>query len=530
VKIPVSGRTLLASLALLIGACGGGSSSPAPTPTPTPAGIPYTAGVFQPAASFAAQCQVPRTGNDPDGMAYPDRQGSIAAENHFLRSWTNDLYLWYSEVPDTNPSSTATTAAYFDTQKTPVVLPSGQNKDKFHFTYSSREWYDLTHGTSVDFGINWIAVSTRPPRKFQVSFVEPGSPAANAGITRGAELQTVDGVDFVNDNTNTGLNTINNGLFPTAIGQAHNFILKVRGTGATQGYSLTSASITINSIPIAPRIIPTVTGNVGYLLFTTHAVNSAEQDLITAINTLKTANVTDLVLDLRYNGGGYLDLASELAYMIAGPNNVGGKTFELIQFNSKHPATNPIRNTPIAPVPFYSTTQGFSVTQGQALPTLNLSKLYVLTTKDTCSASESVMNSLRGAGVTVYQIGGDTCGKPYGFYPQDNCGTTYFSIQFRGVNAVGFGDYAEGFTVNRANAVPLAKLPGCTATDDLTRDLGDLNEEQLHVATVFRETGACTGTAPLAADRVHAASSAVGESGTAIVPPSHPWRDNRILR
>ena len=46
----------------------------------------------------------------------------------------------------------------------------------------------------------------------------------------------------------------------------------------------------------------------------------------------------------------------------------------------------------------------------------------------------------------VVQIGATTCGKPYGFYPTDNCGTTYFTIQFRGVNAAGFGDYPDGFS------------------------------------------------------------------------------------
>ena len=54
--------------------------------------------------------------------------------------------------------------------------------------------------------------------------------------------------------------------------------------------------------------------------------------------------------------------------------------------------------------------------------------------------------------MTVYQIGLTTCGKPYGFYPEDNCGTTYFSIQFRGVNELGFGDYPDGFSATRTAA------------------------------------------------------------------------------
>ena len=63
--------------------------------------------------------------------------------------------------------------------------------------------------------------------------------------------------------------------------------------------------------------------------------------LINAINTLKAANVTDLVLDIRYNGGGYLDIASELAFMIAGSARTAGRTFEQLVFNAQAPDRDP---------------------------------------------------------------------------------------------------------------------------------------------------------------------------------------------
>src|SRR4029078_1056346 len=90
-------------------------------------------------------------------------------------------------------------------------------------------------------------------------------------------------------------------------------------------------------------------------------------------------------------------------------------------------------------------TQGLSGRSGQPLPTLDLGRVFVLTSADTCSASEAIINGLRGAGVALQLMGSTTCGKPYGFYPHDNCGTTYFAIQFQGVNFLGFGDYADGF-------------------------------------------------------------------------------------
>ena len=156
------------------------------------------------------------------------------------------------------------------------------------------------------------------------------------------------------------------------------------------------------------------------------------------------AGIDDLVLDLRYNGGGWLDIASELAYMIAGPVPTAGQIFDELTWNDKHPATDPVTGQALAPTPFYATALGapFNGTPGQALPTLDLPRVYVLTGNGTCSASEAIMNGLRGVGVEVIQIGSTTCGKPYGFYPTDNCGTTYFTIQFKGSNALGFGDYS----------------------------------------------------------------------------------------
>jgi hypothetical protein len=89
------------------------------------------------------------------------------------------------------------------------------------------------------------------------------------------------------------------------------------------------------------------------------------------------------------------------------------------------------------------------------------------------------MNGLAGVGVQVIQIGSTTCGKPYGFYPQDNCGTTYFSIEFQGVNAKGFGGYPDGFAPGGSGA---ASFSGCTVNDDFTHQLGDPNESLLFVA------------------------------------------------
>jgi carboxyl-terminal processing protease len=236
--------------------------------------------------------------------------------------------------------------------------------------------------------------------------------------------------------------------------------------------------------------------------------------------------VDDLVLDIRYNGGGYLDIASELAYMIAGPARTSGSTFEQLQFNDKHPITNPVTGQSITPTPFLDRSQGFSNTfaANQQLPSLNLTRVYVLTGSNTCSASESIINGLRGVDVEVIQIGATTCGKPYGFYPTDNCGTTYFSIQFRGVNAKNFGDYTDGFVPSSTGNTG-AQVKGCSVADDFTKELGDPAENRLESALGHQATGTCFA---LASEPDEFGMKPL--SATEGVTPKPVWRTNRILR
>src|ERR1700741_5442393 len=125
---------LLGALAALSACGGGGGGGGGGNAAAGPSASGWTAGVFMSAANFAAQCAAPRSGIDPTtGGPFPDVQGSTLSENNWLRSWTNDLYLWYDEVIDRDPALFST-AAYFDVLKTGFTTPSGQPKDKFHFT------------------------------------------------------------------------------------------------------------------------------------------------------------------------------------------------------------------------------------------------------------------------------------------------------------------------------------------------------------------------------------------------------------
>jgi len=167
-----------------------------------------------------------------------------------------------------------------------------------------------------------------------------------------------------------------------------------------------------------------------------------------------------------------------------------GKTFSELQFNDKYPSQNPITGRTLSPSLFTNKAPGFVVSTNTSLPMLNLNRVVVISGSGTCSASEAVINGLRGVGVEVILIGDTTCGKPYGFYGIDNCGTTYFTVQFRGVNAIGFGDYTDGFSPPGATYQG-EELPGCFVADDLTKQLGDPDEGRLAAALGYLDAGSC---------------------------------------
>jgi hypothetical protein len=514
----------LALAAAVMGCGGGGGDAVGGPPAGGPPASGWTAGSFLPASSFAGKCVNPRSGTNPDtGQPYNETRGTATDENNFLRSWSNDLYLWYNEIVDRDPSLYAT-PDYFNLQKTNATTPSGRAKDRFHFTYSTAEWLSLSQsGVEAGYGPLWAVVAAQPPRRIVVAYTEPGSPAANnPAFGRGAEVLRVDGVDVVSSNTQADIDTFVAGLYPASVGEAHTFVTRDR-FGTQRTVTLTSAAVTKTPVLVS-SVINWNGGKVGYLLFNDHIL-TAEQQLIAAIDQMRTAGINDLVLDVRYNGGGYLFIASQLAYMIAGPARASGRTFEKLQFNGKHTSVNPVTGQPLTPVPFLSTT---SANPPQPLPTLNLPRVYVVTGASTCSASESIINGLRGVGVQVIQIGSTTCGKPYGFYPQDNCGTTYFSIQFKGVNDVGFGDYADGFAPNNAPGIGGERVLGCSVADDFNDDLGATTEDRLQAALNHSIGGTCPAPTGQKPSLTKPTNEAAAEDPDVVIRKS-PFLTNRIL-
>jgi C-terminal processing protease CtpA/Prc len=453
----------LAALAAALAGCGGGTSTPAASPGPAPAPIeqpppPSPAPEEEKDLGYYIDRCVAKPGSTP---------GTVQDEQHFLRLWIDATYLWYREVPALDIKAFPTPVDYFNALKTPALTSAGRPKDRYHFSYPDARWNELSSGQQQGYGITWVKRGDGLPRDWRIATVEPQAPADKAGLRRGDRLLSIDGIDFL-ESTGDAVTALNAALSPHA-GESHRFVLE-------RGGERLDATLVAAVAPIEPvrntRVIDTPNGRVGYLTFNSH-IAAAEAPLGTAFATLRDAGVTDLVLDMRYNGGGLLTIASKLSYMIAGAGATAGKTFEQTIANDKTP--------PGKPVPFHDTSS-----RGTALPALNLKRVFVLAGPGTCSASESVINGLRGIDVEVHLIGGQTCGKPYAFLPTSHCGTTYFAIQYQGINAKGFGAYDDGFA------------PTCPVADDLAHPLGSTDEALLATALHYRAAGSCPVPPPAA--------------------------------
>jgi hypothetical protein len=385
---------LYAAVVVALAGCGGGGGDGPGTPA------------FAPSASLANMCTL-------------DEQKS------FVRSYLDEVYLWYDEIPTVNPAPFKTIASYFDALLVKTLDAAGLPKDRFSAALP-------------------VAVADA---QMSAAFGQPSSALPGKAL-------------------------------------------------AANGQSVA-----------ATRVFTTPAGRkTGYVLFLDHH-EGAQDELISAFQTLREQQVADLVLDLRYNSGGFLYVALAAASLVAGPS-AEGQVFEQLRYNRKR-ATDSSNSFVL-----FSGRVQFGETvypRGTILPQLGLPRLYVLTTGMTCSSSESIINGLRGIGVEVILVGQTTCGKPYGFQRKDNCGTAFFPVEFQGFNARGFGDYTAGFA------------PTCRVAPDGSTPLGSPDEPLLAAAITHIDSGSCPAGTATGAKR--AGDAAVD----AAIERRPPWA-GRLLR
>lgn len=404
------------------------------------------------------------------------RLGSIEEEKKWIRAYMFERYLWYRDIPTLSlsapqynlidsagqPQVQASLENLFQDSKNPKLTVSGSKVDKFSFMIDTYSWNNFSAGQDLGYGWMLKTVGTGASTRVQVAYVYPSTRQGLAfaqGVMRGDEILSVDGYSPADADPSRFYAA----LSPAQSG-SHDFVFLRQGMQIRRTLQALEAEL-----PQAEHRMVNVNGvRWGYLMFNSH-VQSAEPALVQAMADFRAQGIDELVVDLRYNGGGYLAIASALARAVAGPARTDNQIFEMTRFNDKRSAEN-------FAMGFYATT----LFTGQVYPTLDLARIYVLTSDETCSASESFINGLRGVDVQVIQVGTTTCGKPYGFYPQDNCGITYAAMEFEGVNAKGQGGFSDGLQ------------PVCVARENLTYPLADARESLFASAIAHRAGLACS--------------------------------------
>ena len=373
---------------------------------------------------------------------------------------SQSLYLWNTSLPTATlfkPTGYPTADSVMKKVRTYSPFVNGKYQDRWSFAIEKSVWDNYVSGNSSDAGVQYGFVSATDLR---VKLVYSQSPAGVLGVKRGWQVLKINGVDA----TNANISQLN-----TELGKTSQTIVFVKPDGTQQTLTLTAGAYKADYV-INPKVFSVNGVNVGYFNFDSFlgdAINGKTAQ--TTLNVLdqtfadfKSKNVTELILDLRYNGGGYGLVANYLGNLIA-PTAAIGKIFAKTEHNTVYTKYN-------------STDYFATATNG-----LKLSKIVIIVNKGTASASEELINALKPV-MTVKLIGSTTHGKPVGYYAIPTMDYYAFPVAFRNVNSAGTGDFYEGFSVDKVQ------------TDDFTKDLGDENEACLKSALEYYRTGILQST------------------------------------
>lgn len=374
---------------------------------------------------------------------------STPAQVTFVRDTLRDIYFWYKDLPNPDPASFSSPEAYLEAVRYKPLDTS--------FSFITGKAADQALISESQFiGIGFSRSQTGEA-EIRISQVFPDSPAAEAGLARGDYLLAVNG-KAVADLIRTGeINTI---FGPNEVGVAVDLAWRSPQGGQRQA-TIQKRTVTIPTVS-GTRVFAVAGLRVGYLHFR-NFVTPSNAALDAAFGELRAGGATDLVLDLRYNGGGLLSVAQHLGGLIGGARTNGQVFLELV-----HNDKNTRRNT----------TTRFD----NPSPALGLPRLVVITTRASASASETIINGLRPF-LPVTVVGDATFGKPVGQYSYDFCDKVLYPVAFAVHNARGEGDYFNGIPAD------------CAAGDDLDHPQGDAAEASVAEALHFVQTGTCSAKA-----------------------------------
>jgi C-terminal processing protease CtpA/Prc len=365
--------------------------------------------------------------------------------NETIKQTMDEKYLWYDKMPSVD------VASFKDPQKLVDAL-AYKTFDKWSFIITDNEYQQYYidtkyygHGFDYRFGTDG---------KLRICLVFKSSDMYKAGVRRGWVIKQINNTAPTSNNTQS--------LVGDNVAGIKNTFLFERPGKADTSMTFTKTEVKMDMI-VDDEVLTIGDKTVGYLVLYGF-IGDAEQELINVFQTFKSKGVNELVLDLRYNGGGKVLTGAKLGALIAGRNANNGIICKL-----KH--NNKLSKTDIDAFMYATDTS------------LNLNRVFIITTSNTASTSEIVINGLKPF-IDVKLIGKTTHGKPVGMELQDlkEFGYVFFPIMFKTVNKNDEGEYFNGIVVDKE------------IEDDITNDFGDQHEACLANAINYINTGSFFST------------------------------------
>lgn len=369
----------------------------------------------------------------------------------WMFEYMNKYYLWNEPLATFTPDYSISYDAFLTKMLDHVDADNHRNRDDGHWANGEREYYysfidsdaptsrsagDTETGSGIMYmeaGYVDNIVALLP------ALVAPGSPAAQAGLKRGDIITKIDGSRITESNYNTMANRLYAGNVNVTTydydSKTENSAVRVDKATFVDPAIYQSSVLTVNSGK-----------KVGYIAYMGFHMNYDSQ-LIDIFSQFKNQGVTDLILDLRYNGGGHVLSSVVLGTLIAG-NDKKDQIYSRTTYNAARTAKGEIGEYKIGNATTPERT--YSKITDALSASLGLKTIYVIGSENTASASELIINGLRGLDLTVNLIGTTTNGKNVGMEAMTkqfgNYSFQFAPITFYSQNAKGFKDYSNGFT------------------------------------------------------------------------------------
>jgi len=438
----------------------------------------------------------PNTGTDPTEPTKVGSKLDLIKDSVYL--YANEAYYWHDALPgyaefkprsfdgstdlDALQSEVDAISQYKinpATGKPYEYYAADPGTSKYSFIDNGEVSSELG-GTKGDFG---FAPFYNTDSDLRIKYVYPGSPADAKGIKRGYRIIDINGrngsgLTYDGDGTGANLNYLID-----AYSNSESITMTLRKPDNSDiTVTLDAANYTVNPV-LAQKVINTGNGHkVGYIVFNTFTTDAnAKPKLDAAFNDFASKGVTDLVVDLRYNGGGYVSTAEYLSNLIA-PSSKSGSLMYTTYYtdnlqNNKHPLLSALYN--IGADDFKPENNQVMFTKAG---TLNASRVFFIVTGSTASASELTINNLLPV-MNVKLIGTTSYGKPVGFFGLDINKYQLYVPEFETKNSLDKGGYYTGMQPGTTS------YPGIEDYDDVTKEFGDESEGLLAHALSYVKTG-----------------------------------------